>query len=372
MRDSLRVLQIVSACHPGGTERIVSSLSRNLVTDGWAVDVVCPGIGWLTESLRDSGACVSTKPLGGLRRYATIASLAVKLREKPVDIIHAHLHRAARAAFVVSRLTGIPVVTTVHAARPNPIYKRLATGANRILAVSDYVRSLLLEWGVPASHIDVVYNGTDFDQKPVADRNEVLAELGIPSERQVIGFIGRIQPAKGCFELIDSLADLLGRGVPAHLVLVGPVDSMDAAAYVASKGLSDHVTFAGVRFDVARMIDAFDILALPSHRETFGVAALEAMARGKAVVASRVGGLPEVVIDGETGILVAPGAEPLANTMGHLLAHPLEAEAMGRRGLEVARSRFSLESMILRHQQIYSSVIETTAVIPTPREATVR
>src|SRR4051812_8919812 len=98
MQDSLRVLQIVSACRPGGTERIVSSLSRSLVVDGWCVDVVCPARGWLTESLEDSGASVSIRNLRGIGRYATIASLVVRLREHPVDIIHAHLHRAARAA----------------------------------------------------------------------------------------------------------------------------------------------------------------------------------------------------------------------------------------------------------------------------------
>lgn len=372
MRDSLRVLQIVSACRPGGTERIVSSLSRSLVQEGWAVDVVCPAADWLTESLRDSGATISTKPLRGISRYATIASLAVRLREKPVNIIHAHLHRAARAAFVVSRLTGIPVVTTVHAAKPNPIYKRLATGPNRILAVSDYVRSLLLDWGVPASHVDVVYNGTSFDEVPPFAREEALAELGIPSGRQIVGYVGRIQPAKGSFELIDSIAQLRERGLPVHLILVGPVESMDAEAYATSRGVADRVTFCGPRFDVPRLIDAFDLLALPSHRETFGVAALEAMARGKAVVASRVGGLPEVVLDGETGLLVESGSGPLGEALAHLLTHPLEREAMGKRGLEVARGRFSLESMILRHEQVYASVLEQTAVRAGPREVTVR
>ncbi len=363
---------MVSACRPGGTERIVSSLSRSLVEEGWLVDVVCPARGWLTESLRDSGASFSTKPLRGISRYATIGSLAVRLREKPVDLIHAHLHRAARAAFVVSRLTGIPVVTTVHSAKHNPIYKRLATGSNRILAVSDYVRSLLLEWGVPASHVDVVYNGTNFDEAPAAARDEVLAEFGIPSDRQIIGFVGRIQPAKGSFELIDSIAQLFERGLPVHLILVGPVESMDAEAYAASRGISNRVTFTGPRFDIPRLIDAFDLFALPSHRETFGVAALEAMARGKAVVASRVGGLPEVVLHKETGLLVEPGAGPLCDALADLLTHPLETEAMGKRGLEVARTRFSLESMILRLEQVYASVLEETAVRAGSQEVTVR
>ena len=228
MRDSLRVLQIVSASHPGGTERIVSSLSQGLISNGCAVQVVFPERGWLTESLKNSGATVATKAMRGVMRYGAIASLSVQLKERPVDIIHAHLHRAARAAFVINRLTGIPVVTTVHSAKPNPIYRRLATGSNRILAVSDYVRTLLLDWGVAASHIDVVHNGTDFDQQPKANRSEVLDELAIPRDRKIVGFVGRVQPAKGCFELIDCIRLLRDEGRDVQLILVGNVEAMDA------------------------------------------------------------------------------------------------------------------------------------------------
>lgn len=226
--------------------------------------------------------------------------------------------------------------------------------------------------GVPGSYVDVVYNGTDFDQLPLADRNRVLAELGIPRDRQIVGFIGRIQPAKGCYELMDSIATLVGRGAPVHLIFVGGVESMDAKGYAASVGISERVSFVGERFDVARLIDSFDLLALPSHRETFGVAALEAMARGKPVVASRVGGLPEVVLHEETGLLVQPGSEALADAIGCLLDNPRDALTMGKRGLEVARSKFSLDSMILRHEQIYASVLGQREIVPMAQKATVR
>jgi len=172
----------------------------------------------------------------------------------------------------------------------------------------------------------------------------------------VIGTVCRlVEPKKGLAVLLQAMAGLRDRAV-AQLLIVGEGPAFPALRALSVRlGLSDRVVFAGVRRDIAGLLPLMDVFVLPSLYEGFGIALVEAMAAGRPVVATAVGGIPEVVVQGETGLLVPPG-DPgaLGDAIAHLVNHPEQARLMGARGRERACDRFSIESAVTRHENLYA------------------
>ena len=359
----LRVLQICSSSATSGAENNVLHLSRTLAGHGHAVNAVVPAPGWLPDRLSAAGIPVRVQGMKGLGWYRLMGTLVKEARAGRVDVAHTHLTRAAYFGHTFGLLTGTPIVTSVHIANNDNIYRRLARGQNRLVAVSDFVRGMLHGRGVPEAYVTTVHNGTDMLDRAGGDARAVRAALGIPEGRAVIGMVGRVCPEKGHPEAIEALRTIVAGGRDAHLLLVGrevPEFRREIRASVAGD-LAGRVTFAGERDDVPALLDASDLAAMPSVMETFGIAALEAMARARPVVATRVGGLPEVVRDGATGLLVEPDparlAGALAEAFDRLLARPAERELMGRNGREVVRAHFTLDKMAGRFEAVYARAL---------------
>ncbi|RYG42817.1 hypothetical protein EON79_18180, partial [bacterium] len=182
-----RILQVCSSAATSGAERHVHSLSTLLQERGHYVQAVVPGPGWLTDSLAKSGVPVHASYMKGAGWYRTMGFLLRTIRREKIDIVHTHLTRAAYIGHYVGLLTKTPIVTSVHIANNDVIYKRLARGSNRLVAVSEFVAGMLHGRGVPDRHIATVHHGTDFVRFPHTPREEVMDELGIPRERQLIG-----------------------------------------------------------------------------------------------------------------------------------------------------------------------------------------
>jgi len=214
--------------------------------------------------------------------------------------------------------------------------------------------------GVPDRYIETVYNGTDFVDIAPADPRDVKSELGIPFDRKLVGLVGKVCDAKGNLELIRAMKDVRSEHPEAHVVFVGLVEEafrpeLDEA--IAAAGMRERVTITGVRHDIPRMLDAFTLSTLPSKMETFGVAAIEAMARSKAVVASRVGALPEVVRHEQTGLLVDLRPAEIAEAVNYLLANGEEREEMGRRGRWLVEQKFTINEMATKFENVYAKVL---------------
>jgi glycosyltransferase involved in cell wall biosynthesis len=355
----LRILQIISSSATSGSERHLLCLSRLLLERGHHVEVVCPEPGWLPDVLRAAGVEVHIRQMRGRGRMGTMLFLMRKLRIGSFDVLHTHLTRAAYLGFPAGLVARVPVVTSVHIANNDPIYRRIARGRNRVVAVSHFIREMLDRIGVPSSHVEVIYNGTDLHASPPSDAAEVREELDIPTDAAVVGLVGRACVEKGHLELVRALGSLVGRHPRMHLLLVGKVEDSfrsDLMAALERAGLQGRVTLTGVRHDVPRLLDAMTFSTMPSHHETFGMAAIEASARGKAVVATRVGGLREVVVDGETGMLVDPGVEPLAKALDFLLGDPAARERMGAQGRRYVEEHFTLDRMGDRFEDLYRRV----------------
>ncbi|HZH99339.1 MAG TPA: glycosyltransferase family 4 protein, partial [Fimbriimonadaceae bacterium] len=253
-------------------------------------------------------------------------------------------------------LRGVPAVGTVHVANHDQVYKRMARGRNRLIAVSNFVRGMLHGRGIPDRYIDTVYNGTDFIEFKPTDPAGVRDEFGIPADRRLIGLVGRVCREKGHLLMVEAMRDVLREHPESHVMFVGRVEQTfdpEIKQAVYDAGIGDRVTMTGVRHDVPRLLDSFEFTAMPSHQETFGVAAIEAMARGKAVVASRIGGLPEVVRHQQTGLLVDLRPQELSEAVNYLLTNERERDQMGALGRSIVEQKFTLKHMVDRLENVY-------------------
>lgn len=219
---------------------------------------------------------------------------------------------------------------------------------DQVVTVSHFLRTELGRWGIPAERIFVSPNGVMLERCGEAASAAARRELGLQPGDLVVGSVGRLEPAKGHRFLIDALARLVQRWPRLQCVLVGEGRLLAELRQAAEKmGMAGRVIFTGFRGDVMRLMEAFDIFALPSLTEGIPFALLEASASARPIVASRVGGVPEIICDGESGRLTAP-ADPaqLAAAIDGLLGDPPGAQRMGQRAaLNVARN-FSMMRML--------------------------
>lgn len=356
----MRILQVISSSSTSGAERHTLDLSRSLVQAGHEVDLVCSSEGWVTRQARNSGIPVEVVPMKGTHWLTAVQRIRSIVKQGRHDLIHAHLTRAAYVAYAAARWAGKPVVTTVHIANNDQIYSRIAKSGHRLIAVSGYVAGMLHGRGVDDRLIDIVYNGTGFLDFEPADAWEVKQELGFDADDQLIGIVGRIGPAKGHLHLLRAFEEISHRHPKARLLMVGgmlPSFEEPLLAEITACGLQDKVTFTGLREDVPRLLDSCAFTTLPSELETFGLAAVESMARGRAVVAAPVGALPEVVRHGQTGLLVDPASDAYAAALDHLLTDDRIRTEMGACGRLAVQEKFSVPAMTKFVLDVYGKAL---------------
>ncbi|MCC6173791.1 MAG: glycosyltransferase family 4 protein [Chloroflexi bacterium] len=319
-------------------------------------------------------AGVRTIDLGARRRSdpAAFARFARLVLRGGFDLVHAHSFRTELAAVCAARLASSTgsrrpwVVRTAHNVDEFYVQPRYATlarasarGLDRIVAISDAVADYLRdEARLPAAKIARIHYGLDavpFD----ADRRPPLRRGA--DDRPTLGVIARLAPQKGHRVLFDALPAVLERLPDLHVRIVGHEELSTVAelrAYAGARGVADNVTFEGFRADVADVLADLDLLVLPSLWEGFGLVLLEAMAAGRPVVASAVGPIPEIVVDGETGRLVPPGnPAALASAIVQVLSDSDLAVRFGTAGRQRVERAFSLERMVAQTDALYQGVL---------------
>ncbi len=352
----LRVLQVISSSATSGAERHVNSLSRSLRGRGHHVEVVCAKGGWLPQQLRVNGIPVHEIDMNGRGWMRTAALIRKTIREGDFECVHSHLTRATYISAVAGLIGNFPLFATVHVSNRDLIYKRVARGRNKLIAVSDFVRGMLHGRGIADRFIETVHNGTDFLDEPSRNSSDVKSELHVPQERRLLGLVGRVCRDKGHLLLVSALPEVIRQHPDVHVVFVGRVEALfkkEIDTVIQETGVGEHVTFTGNRPDVSRLLDSFEFTVMPSRRETFGVAAIEAMASARPVVASRVGGLPEVVHHGETGLLFDLRVNEVSDAINYMLDHREECRQMGALGRDLVKDRFTLNHMVDRLESIY-------------------
>ena len=271
---------------------------------------------------------------------------------------------------VLGRLARVPVIVAHEHWSSMPrheiaIDRHLYRLSDRILVASMASKRVVMEAeGIPSRWITPVYNGVDTREfAPVGDRREARRQLGLPEEGVLVGTLGRLTPDKGGQDdLLHGMLGLVSAGCDARLLIVGD-GPLRAGLEQLSRdlGLEERVIFTGQRSgpDVPRLLGAMDIFVLPSHREALPIALLEAMSMGLPVVATRVGGIPEIVKDNSNGLLVAPGSpSSIQDALLTLAMDPVLPERLGKAARAHVEAEFTLETMTRRVERIYEELAE--------------
>jgi glycosyltransferase involved in cell wall biosynthesis len=359
----MNILQIISSSRTSGAEKHLVILSEWLRRRGHTVTAVCPPGGWLPERLRETGIPALEIPMHGLRAPQAIFALRNVARQHSVDVIHTHLTRATYMGYLAGAMAHVPVISTVHVLTRDVAYRWLPRGNHSFVAVSDYLRQRLISRGVSEGRVHTVYNGTDIgiDEEIVsAPELSVRAELGLPADAELIGQFGRVDAFKGAPLLVRAAKAVVERNPRAYFVFVGhaePGVQQTLWEMACQEGVDDRLRFTGVRNDVRRMMDAMDVVTLPSKMEACSMAIIEAMTVGKPVVATRAGGNLELIEDAASGVLVDRTPEALADAITDLFADPARRQAMGTAARQRARSLFSAPVMAVNMEGVYRKVL---------------
>jgi glycosyltransferase involved in cell wall biosynthesis len=257
--------------------------------------------------------------------------------------------------------------STRHSSKPWPSAnrRRIARWLSRvsdatIACGADVERMLVTQDGLDPQRVQTVANGIDLGRFAQADRGRLRAELGLAENAVLIGVIGRLIPLKGHAELVEALqqveATLPGRW---QAVFVGGGEREAALrAQIDAAGLAERIHLVGVRTDIADVLAALDVFAMPSHHEGLPMALLEAMASGRAVVASAVGAIPEVIDPGRSGLTVPPRDVPaLAAALHRLIADPGLRADLGAAARETVAERFSAAQTAQAYEALYDQAL---------------
>jgi len=285
-----------------------------------------------------------------------------------VDLLHVNSYVPGNYARLASALMQVPIVIdhwhgfTRFNRKRRFICRVLGRFTDLSLAVSRAVRdNLVIQGGLDPAKVRIVANGVDVAAIDAARPGKaVRRELGLPEGVPVIGLVGRLDHwGKGHRELFTAMARLRERH-PVHALIVGSGRrEAEVQELAASLGLAGAVHFLGLRRDVPDLLSAMDILVLPSHTEGFGLALVEAMAAGLPVIATSVGALPEVVTEGENGLLIPPrDAGALAGALERLLSDPALAQRLGANARTHVREHFSLDRLGQEINKIYGELVE--------------
>ncbi len=386
MAEPVRILRVIARLNMGGPALHVSYLTRGLDQRGYSTTLVAGELARGEDSMSfvadELGIEVIDVP--ELRREispvsdpAAIRRLVHELRRIRPHILHTHTAKAGAVGRTAALLAGDarpPVIVHTyhgHVLRGyfDPLRTRffreteraLARHTTRLIAVGPEVRDDLVALGVaPPEQFVVIRLGIDLEHRVAGDRRAEFRRLfGIPEERFVVGWIGRMTTIKRLPDVLTSFRALLDRGVDATLCLVGDGPDRAAVERQASElGLARHILSVGYQEDVAPYYSFFDALLLPSANEGTPVVAIEALAAGRPVVATRVGGLPDVVSEGEDGFLVEVGdVDALASSLERLARDPALRARMGAAGPPRVIPRYRVERLVDDVDQLYRELL---------------
>ncbi|MDP1946238.1 MAG: glycosyltransferase family 4 protein [Nitrospirota bacterium] len=368
------VAELAGSASYGGGERYLELLFERLDRTRYQPLLICPEPGSFVGRMEARGVETHLVHLAPLFNPFALWRLTRLLVQQRVTILQTHGARSNFYGRIAGRLAGVPVIiSTVHNSLKDyevrPLKRwlymyllRLTLPlVHRIICVSDSNRrDLIAECSAVAAKTQTVYNGVDpsaFSSQP--DRQTVRKELGT-TQGPVLVTIGRLTEQKGHRYLLAALPGLLKTWPQLCCLFVGEGELRDALHHMAiDLGVERACRFVGVRTDIADILAAGDLFVLPSLSEGFPFVLLEALAMGCPVVASRVNGIPELIEEGKTGLLV-PARDPqaLALAIQKLLSDPAAASRMGAAGRTVVREQFTADRMVAKTTAIFDAAVQ--------------
>lgn len=359
-----QVLQVVGNAIVGGMETCVLRLVERLPQDRFGVTVLCPYESTLADQLRALGAEVVITPMPENPPWCSIQLACSLIKAKSIDIIQAHMSNAHLLAALAGKLTGTPVIGTVHGRQLSTTdleLHRLAGTHISVVCQQTYFHALGL--GVNQAQLHCIPNGVDVNIfKPLKCRDGAIRQrFSIAAEAPLIGFVGRLTHEKGPTDFLRAAMVVHHARPDVHFVLVGEGPMLvQLEDFVAQYHLSGVVHFAGLQTDMPLVYSELDALASTSYSEAMPLAVMEAMASGLPIVATSVGGVPDLVQHGVTGLMADGGDfELIGRHLLQILQHPDQMADMGSLGRQRTQERFSLDRSVDSTIQLLTLLSQT-------------
>jgi glycosyltransferase involved in cell wall biosynthesis len=381
--DRIRLLKFITMFGIGGTERHVVNLGLGLDSSRFKLHLACfRRAGHFLPEIDARQIALETYTINRLynpRALREEVRFGRQVRRDGIDIVHTYGFYPNVFAIPAARVARVPVViasirdTGVYLTpRQRSVQRAACRLADCVLVNAEAVREWLISEGYRPSKIAVIRNGIDLSRfSPRLDTGRMRRELGLPPEAPVVTLVSRLSQPKGVEHFLEAAVTVAKRVPSVHFVIVGNgfavkdgVVVEDAAyrnqleSYAGQLGLGKRILFTGVRLDVPEILAEATVSVLPSLSEGLSNVVIESMAAGLPVVSTRVGGNPEAVEDGVTGLLVPPG-EPgaLARAMCEVLENSELAKSFGRAGRQRAFEQFSLERMVGETERLYFDLL---------------
>ena len=365
----LRVVQLLATGTNGGAQESVVSTVLRLDPSRHETHILSLSHGSTVARLQRLG--FATEVIEDENDQRTAELLADRLIALNAQVLHAHMYRAevvgVAALDIVEERTGHRpyMVSTVHSSRfrspaDRELLERITPKINRLIAVSDAIVEKLVAEGRDTTAISRIYNGVDLERFDEATGGEAIrAELDIPADAPLAVVVGRLEPEKGHPTLIEAWPVVHHHFPSAHLLVVGEGSERDrleglAAAHLRAEICCASVHFLGRREDVPQILAAANVVVMPSYREAQGLAIVEALAANRPVIASNVGGIPEMIRSGENGMLV-PSQDPsaLASAIALLFRDRALATRLAHAGHALVHEKFCVDDMLRDIEAIY-------------------
>jgi glycosyltransferase involved in cell wall biosynthesis len=357
----INLLEIIYTLGFGGAERLAATICQNL--DRELFDPKVCGLygedGPLTESLNQSKIPSFFLKGETMTKPIFLKAIYDSIKRENVTLIHVHGFYLLLQCLLPAKLAGVKIVYTEHANFTIKRFRKYSLLASifpyfvdRMTTVSGHLKDYFVnELKVPSSKIQVIYNGVDLEKFKSFNGNLSRIQNG----KIRIGTVGRLNQVKDHETLLKALAIIHGIRDDFHMTIVGDGELRSfLEKRIDDLKISDHVDLLGNREDIPQLLSDFDIFLLSSKREGFPITLLEAMACGKPVIATEVGGIPEAVHDGENGLLVPPeNPETLAKAILGLLQDRQLMEDIARRGRQTVEGSFSMRGMMQSYQELF-------------------
>jgi glycosyltransferase involved in cell wall biosynthesis len=378
--NGVKVLQLISSGGYYGAENMLLNLCASQQKAGCQnslmifYNVHAPNVEFY-ERARRRGLIVRMAHCQGRADWRAVRQIEECIQEDGIQLLHTHGYKADLYGYVAARRSGKPIVATCHnwvgGTAALGIYNHLDRMALKrfhgLAAVSDSVAQRLLASGVSAKKIRTIANGIDVQTFERARPSPVLNFDG----SKVVGMVARLDLQKGFEYLLRAARELCATFPELKVVIVGEgPDRNEIENMIQRLGLQSTVVLAGQHSDMPGIYAAMDVFVLPSLNEGLPMTILEAMAASKPVIATRVGAIPKVIQDGETGLLVDPGdTDGLRNALARLLADSDLCCCIGAAGHDWVSRNYTSEAMALKYRQMYDDVLGTPAIATVPAPA---
>ncbi len=368
----IRVLYLHHVERISGAEQSLRLLFRHLDRDHVLPHFAGPGAGPFPSVIAQDGIPVFPVSFGPLRNIhglvRSVRQVLRLIREHHIDLLHANGPQTNLCAGLAGRLSHTAVVwheRNLLYGTMRDVDRLLARLATRIICNSDAIRKRFHSSGAWAKSVTILNAVDTTEFNPEIPREPFRRGLQIAPEVSAVGIVGRIGLGKGHDHFVEAAIQLLRAGSPAQFLIIGdslfPEDAWrtDMLRYrVKDAGLEDRIKFVGFRPDIPSVMRGLDVLVLASDAEPCGRVLFEAMASGTAIVATKSGGTPEIVRDGQEGLLVPPrDPSALAGAIGRLIEDPSLRTRLGRAGLARVRSEFTIERHVARTLEVYDAAL---------------